>query len=287
MAKLSLRAMVEADLPAAHNLRQIIGWNQTLADWQRLLRLEPHGCFVAMKGPDLVGTVTTTSYGRALAWIGMVLVHPEHRRQGIARGLMERAIHYLQRKEIQVIKLDATPAGQALYEQLGFVSEWTLTRWQRGPTAAPSPKDLQDSVARPLREDDWPAIIQLDKLTLGAARPQLLRSLAESSKCALACPGTESVTGWGLLRPGANADYLGPLASVKPDGGLALILDLLLAAAHRPLFWDVPDANGRARTIAKEAGFQPLRPLTRMRLGPPMAAVDVSAVLGIADPAVG
>src|SRR5580704_1065850 len=34
-------------------------------------------------------------------------------------------------REVLLIKLDATPAGQSVYERLGFVSDWTLTRYLR------------------------------------------------------------------------------------------------------------------------------------------------------------
>src|SRR5438477_13073544 len=115
MDDLTLRMMEERDLPQTDYLRSLIGWNQTLSDWHRFLSLEPQGCFVAVLNSEVVGTVATTSYGRELAWIGMMLVHPDHRRKGIARRLMLRALEYLKGKEVQCIGLDATPAGQPLY----------------------------------------------------------------------------------------------------------------------------------------------------------------------------
>ena len=65
-------------------LKEAAGWNQTEADWRRLIKLEPNGCFAAIENDRLVGTTTTTTYGDELAWIGMVLVDPQHRRRGIA-----------------------------------------------------------------------------------------------------------------------------------------------------------------------------------------------------------
>src|SRR5436190_22480309 len=115
-----LRVMTGLDLPAADALRREVGWNQKPQDWRRLLRLEPNGCFLAMHKGFLAGTVTTTTYGTALAWIGMMLVHPDHRRMGIATRLINRALEYLKEREVRCVKLDATPAGQPLYEQLGL-----------------------------------------------------------------------------------------------------------------------------------------------------------------------
>ena len=81
----ALRLMSESDLSFADSLRAGAGWNQTPQDWQRLLALEPEGCFVAQWNDLLAGTVTTTRFGTKLAWIGMLLVHPQFRRRGIGK----------------------------------------------------------------------------------------------------------------------------------------------------------------------------------------------------------
>ncbi|MBU6402797.1 MAG: GNAT family N-acetyltransferase, partial [Verrucomicrobia bacterium] len=119
MSEVSVRLMTEADLEAADELRRLAGWNQTPLKWRCLRRLVPHGCFVAVFDGQVVGTVTTTTYGQALAWIGMMLVHPAHRRLGIGTRLMRQALAFLQQRGTQCIKLDATPAGQPVYAKLG------------------------------------------------------------------------------------------------------------------------------------------------------------------------
>ncbi len=131
---LSLRLATTEDIPAALTLCRIAGWNQLTEDWKRLLDYEPDGCFAAETEGRLVGTVTTTRYGSGLAWIGMMLVHPDYRRRGIATMLMERSLEYLQDRGVRCIKLDATPEGQHVYEQLGFSAEWSMRRWTRAGT---------------------------------------------------------------------------------------------------------------------------------------------------------
>lgn len=287
MNDLSLRVMVEADVPAADALRRLIGWNQTPADWRRLLELEPGGCFAALQGHELVGTVTTTAYGQALAWIGMMLVHPERRRQGIATRLMRQAVEYLQGQGVRCIKLDATPAGLPLYEQLGFVAEWTLTRWQRPGASEPLVLENAAEDTRALGEADWEAVVRSDAAAFGTPRARLLRSLARGSRRLLAWPAHGPVAGWGLLRDGASADYLGPVLSARAEGAGSLVAALLRDAEKRPVIWDVPDPNAPAKALAQRFGFQPIRPLTRMRLGPGSVPSDPCAQFAIADPAVG
>ena len=287
MNEILLRRMIESDLPAADELRRLAGWNQTPDDWRALLELEPHGCFVALKGAELVGTVTTTTYGRALAWIGMMLVHPEHRRQGIAARLMDQALEYLCGRNIPSVGLDATPAGLPLYEKLGFVAEWTFTRWQRAADAEQVSARSNVSEVREPGESDWPALVELDAATFGVPRPQLIKSLARRSLAALVWPAQGQPVGWGLLRPGANAHYLAPLTCMQPEGALSLVEPLLGRAFGSSVFWDIPDQNRVAKGAAERFGFTRVRPLTRMRLGPGSTSTDAGAQFAIADPAVG
>src|SRR5256885_14028805 len=103
-----VRPMNESDLPFADSLRELAGWNQTLVDWRRMLALSPSsqsasvetcapqsGCFVAEWEGVLVGTVTILCYGKELAWIGMLLVHPESRGRGIGQTLLHHCLDHL------------------------------------------------------------------------------------------------------------------------------------------------------------------------------------------------
>jgi len=287
MEKISLRRMIDGDLPAADGLRRLARWNQTLGDWRRLLWLEPRGCFVAVENNEVVGTVTTTTYGQTLAWIGMMLVHPEHQRRGIGTQLMRQALDYLRDRGVACLKLDATPVGRPLYEKLGFVPESTLTRWQQPSSSRIQTLDPVAAAARELTDADWEVVEGIDRAAFGASRACLLRSLAHDSPAVLVWPAQGRVIGWGMVRPGANADYLGPLVCSSDEGLLSLVAALLGKAGSHSVIWDVPDKNESAKATAQRFGFAPLRPLTRMRLGPEIVVGDRQNPFAIADPAVG
>jgi GNAT superfamily N-acetyltransferase len=287
MSDVALRVMSSGDVLAADSLRRLIGWNQTPEDWRRLLELEPQGCFVALREAELVGTVTTTTYGQTLAWIGMMLVHPQYRRQGLGTRLMRQALDYLAGRAIECVRLDATPAGYPLYEQLGFAAEWTLTRWQRPAGGALAAASGSPPATRALAETDWGAVEALDHEAFGAPRGRLLRRLAAASRVARVWPAAGAPAGFGLLRAGANADYLGPVVCASAEGARALTAALLGDSGARPIFWDAPDPNATAKATAPAFGFAPVRPLTRMRLGPEAAPNSPQVQFAIADPAVG
>jgi GNAT superfamily N-acetyltransferase len=89
----SLGVLTEDDVAGALALGDVLGWNKTADDWTRIIRLSPAGCFAAREGSGLVGTITTTAYGQTLAWIGMMIVHPDRQRRGIGAALMEDGPH--------------------------------------------------------------------------------------------------------------------------------------------------------------------------------------------------
>ena len=281
-SEIEMRRLTPADIPAADALRNASGWNQIPADWERLLMLEPDGCFAAQRAGTIVGTATTTRYGAKLAWIGMVLVHPDHRRQGIARALMEHCLRYLKNCGVQSIKLDATPHGHPLYTQLGFVEEWTLARWE---CAAPAISTELLGV-RPLLESDWETLIEMDAGAIGAPRGALLRALYQSALCTFVADLNGIIKGFGMLRSGAYADYLGPLVATDSTSAAQLAYALLVSAAG-PVIWDIPDPNVEAEALAGRLGFSRVRPFTRMWLGQNARTSQPQHLFAIADPATG
>jgi len=283
---LSIRLLTLADIPFADSVRTLAGWNQTLADWQRFLATEPEGCFLAEWNGAPAGTATTTVYGPALAWIGMVLVHPDHRRRGIGRALLEKCIQHLRQRGVRCIKLDATPAGKKVYDGLGFKDEGTLTRWEHA--TADWPKTEIISEIQECRDID--AVEPLDTAAFGVSRRKVLEPLMNQSRHALiyeAEPG--KCASYALLRDGSSALYLGPIVAASPDAGIALVKALLThsAVAARKIYWDIPDQNAAAVGLAKELGFTPQRTLTRMYLGENSSPGNPLQQFAIAAPEVG
>jgi predicted N-acetyltransferase YhbS len=280
----SLRRLCAEDLAAADQLRADLGWNQTILDWQRLLTLSPEGSFAAEQNARIIGTCTTVTYGNALAWIGMMMVHPESRGQGIGNALLQHAVDHLRQLGVGCIKLDATPMGKPLYARTGFVPEWTLTRWEH--QGSPSGVESKPGLLHPPAEKDWPAILALDTQACGVYRGPLLRSLAADSQRVLIYESEGSILGFGMLRRGARADYFGPMVA-HPGIGEPLARCLLSGHDDQPIHWDIPDLNQPASDLARRLGFAFLRPLTRMYLESNLVPSDPFCQWAIADPATG
>ena len=281
--------MVDADLAFADRLRDLAGWNQTPQDWWRLLRHDPDGCFVAEWKGRPAGTATTTTYSKDLAWVGMVLVDPDVRRQGIGTALLTRCIEHLRQSGVRCIKLDATPLGRQVYETLGFVAEWSLARWETAelPTRRDRFETAADRGPRRLDSGRIGRVEDLDAAAFGVARGRMLSMLAAQSDTHVRTDGAGQVTGYGMLRPGRRASYLGPIVAADESAGTAIADSLLGGTPGRPVYWDIPEANRAAVRVARRYGMSRQRTLTRMYLGRNARPGSPSAQWAIAAPEIG
>ena len=252
--------MTQDDIPDAMRLKEIAGWNQTVADWQRFLSATPDGCFVAEHQGRVIGTVTTIVYEDRFAWIGQLLVDPEQRGRGTGTALLKRAIAYLDSQNIACMKLDATPMGKPLYQKLGFVPEYESQRWMLKRPA--NEKIMQDKAV------EIQDVLPLDREIFGADRSQLLRSLAEEApEFTLSLRLGAGIAGYTFGRHGALADQLGPWMANREEVAAELLDEFLRRSGRELLFVDCMLNNPWSVPLVKERGFEFSRPLTRMFRG--------------------
>ncbi len=276
--QLVIRDFAEADLAFADGVREAAGWNQTPEDWKRLISYAPQGCFLAEWDGQRAGTVTTTQYGDRLAWIGMMLVHPDHRRHGIATALMERALAHLRACGVGCIKLDATPEGEPVYGQLGFQTEFESHRWEGGPSGRHRGESERESLPLPL---------DFDTAAFGVDRGEWLEKISrDARRLCLAREGEGNPAAFGMIRPGARADYLGPATASDPASGRE-VMEKLLGSLGGTTFWDIPELNRDAVALAGAHGFQRTRPFVRMHTGDAPVPGNPALQFALGDPATG
>lgn len=281
--RLVIRLLTEADIPQAMKLKESAGWNQTENDWRCLLGLEPLGCFAAELDRELVGTTTTTTYEDELAWIGMVLVQPERRRQGIATRLLTTALEYLKNR-VATIKLDATPAGKFVYEGFGFNTEGLIERWTRSAdfqAAGSNDGTVPD-------RDTLHELFALDREVFKANRSKLIEMLVANASAGPVITKTEDgvLSGYAFSRKGSKADYVGPFISQDKNQAGPLLDRLLQQMTGRSLYFDFNTACICDSTVLVERGFKKERELIRMHYGEPSSSTS-PFVIGIAGPEVG
>lgn len=286
VGQLEIRLLSESDIAEAMRLKKEAGWNQTEEDWRRLLRLGPRGCYAATARGRLVATTTTTTYGQALAWVGMVLVNPMFRRQGIATALVRAALDSLEAEDVAAVKLDATPEGAPVYESLGFEAELRIERWT-GMGGGNASEDGMSVNAAPAQL--FEQIFEFDQRAFGADRSELLKALLEGG-CAtpsLRIGGGGRLRGYALARCGSQATYIGPIVAEEAETAAFLLGEVLSRLDAGRIYVDLNTTfEGGARELSA-LGFIRQRELIRMRRGKNTAAGTSRSVLAIAGPEVG
>ncbi len=257
------------DADDALRLSDAAGWNQTADDWRLFIE---HGQVLGCRSADgrLVATGAALPYPdaerkaeltpRGLGWISMVLVSPEWRHRGLATALLHEAIDWLRQRQLTPL-LDATPAGQAVYTQLGFQPGMAFERWQATLSAS---SGVFAAAPAPAGADDRSAIVALDHAAQQVQRAVLIDAL-------LARPHTRAWLdtqrrGFVIRRAGRRAVQIGPLVADDDDAAIAL-LSAALAGIDGAVFLDLPV---RCRAMARQLaqwGFSRQRPFVRMALG--------------------
>ncbi len=264
----------ERHVAGALDLSRAAGWNQTAADW---LLMIGRGRAFGIAAPDggLVATALALPYPPGFGWVSMVLVHAAWQRRGLGTLLLSRAVDELRERGL-VPFLDATPAGRALYDPLGFRAVESITRWRgtgRGDRAAslrPVPGAAE--------------IAELDRAAFGADRTAILADLlAREGALSRIDPGGR---GFLLTRPGRAATQLGPVVAFSESVALDLV-DGALDRIAGPALIDVPDREAGLAGLLRDRGFEPERPFTRMALDRDTAFGEQALVRAIAGPELG
>jgi GNAT superfamily N-acetyltransferase len=249
------RTLVPADLPELLALCSAAGWNQTPADWRRIMALEPEGCLGLEHDGRLVATATTVCYARELAWIGMVLTHADYRGRGFGSRITALAVEHARGCGVRTVKLDATDMGRPVYLRLGFEDECPIERWIRAPDARP----IGPTATEPARVSYSPEPA-LDREAFGADRGALLASLAREEAL------SDSGQGYALARAGARSLHIGPCVARTPEAARSLLGALARRHEGTAISLDLLPSNAQAVTLASQLGFAPARRLTRMVL---------------------
>jgi ribosomal protein S18 acetylase RimI-like enzyme len=135
-AMFSLRTMTIDDYDAVMTLmQQTPGISLRDADSReniaRYLQRNPGHSFVALSGGDIVGCLMSGHDGRR-GYLQHLLVHPEHRRLGIANALVERCLATLQAIGIHKSHIDVLKGnedGAAYWRSQGWQLRTDIERY--------------------------------------------------------------------------------------------------------------------------------------------------------------
>ncbi|MEU6943976.1 GNAT family N-acetyltransferase [Streptomyces sp. NPDC046316] len=246
--QLPIRILTSADLTACADLSEDRGWLREEHKWNLLLTA---GTGYGIDDPDgkgLIAASVVTSYGPGLSAIGMVLVADRYARRGVGRRLMH---HVVTEAGDTPLTLHATPNGQPLYEQLGFVQTGRAEMLKGRFTATePAP----EIATRAATAEDLQTVLRLDTEVFGLDRTHMITRLPAFADHLRVAEENGEITGFAAAWPNMDTHVVGPLIARDTATAQALVA-ALAAATDRALRTDVDVRHEALLTWLKANGL--------------------------------
>ena len=235
------------------------GWNPGVHDAQLFFSADPQGFLGAFIDDQLVGSISAVCYGDDFAFLGLYLVKPELRGQGIGSQLWA---HAMQRVEGRTVGLDGVVDMQSSYARSGFALAYRNIRFGGQVRDVPPLSDAMVVIGR----DDLHRIQSLDRATFGADRSAFLADwLSQPEGHSWAYVEDGQIRGFGTVRACREGFKVGPLVA---DSALvaAEVFNALAKSVGDggPIYLDVPEPNVAALDLARAVGLSPVFETARM-----------------------
>jgi len=134
--------------------------------FSRVFGKEPVKLFVAEVDNRVVG-MTMVNNRRKVGYIANVMVHPTHRKKGIATKLMKNALNYVQRKKGRAVLhvISTNTSAKSLYTKLGFKKFENIAYLVGDIDSLLKPKNSKEIQIRPFRKSDTDEVYNLIKIS--------------------------------------------------------------------------------------------------------------------------
>ncbi len=167
---------------------------------------------------------------------------------------MEHLLAWMEEQKVPLVKLDASPAGQPLYEKLGFVplDEVFVFQRQAGQLEGQCPKGIER-----LTPPHLDLIADSDTQALGADRSRLLRALLEiyPGRAFISLNEQEQINGYVI----AQAKRIGPWVMNESSDAERLLRQALTLPFNGSVSVVTPAENTDAVSLLRRYGFQAVR----------------------------
>ena len=163
-----------SDLEFAASLTKKEGWHsETLSAFSTFYDNNPYGCLICEVDAVPAGICIATAYQNS-GFIGELIVDKQFRSQGIGRILMQSAIEYLQKRNIEMVFIDGVQKAIPFYLTLGFRPICRSLRFfgQIDPQENPEIKNIS--------ADDLQMIYEVDRDCFGDDRSFFLKKRFEN-----------------------------------------------------------------------------------------------------------
>lgn len=279
-----LRNIKENDIEGCKKLSDAEGWNQTKNDWAFLIKNPQNINFLCVYGGKIIGTTTALIYNN-LAWIGMVLVDERFRGKGVSKLLLTEVFGKL--IEHKSIKLDATLAGQKVYEKFGFQNEYLIDRMTSHSQYFNFKQEFNSQNLELFSQSDLDEIIKLDEVAFGVNRRELINYLTKNPENSWTLRKENKITGFVLGRNGEKYYQIGPVISDTDKTAKILISKALENLKNQLVVIDILQTKVVIINWLNSINFTKQRHFVRMYKNDNIVAESSNNLFAIAGPELG
>ncbi|MGB0372856.1 MAG: GNAT family N-acetyltransferase [Opitutales bacterium] len=222
------------------------GWNPGLSDAECYYAADPNGFFVGLLNDEPIATISAVKYDNSFGFLGFYIVKPEFRGQGYGIRIWNAAMDYLNGCNIA---LDGVVAQQENYKKSGFQYAYGNLRYEGVAKHVPFSKSgLTEISIIPFDE-----LRDYDQGFFPASRDSFLKKwYTQTSSYGLAFRKTNTIRGYGLIRPCVSGYKVGPLYAEDVNVAQTLLSALVTHLAPGERFYlDVPQINQAALQLTE------------------------------------
>ena len=259
---LAIRPMQAHDVNLAIDWAAAEGWNPGLHDARCFHAADTGGFLVGLLGGQPVATISVVRYGNAHGFLGLYIVAPGYRGQGLGLQLWQAGMAHLNGR---TVGLDGVVAQQDNYRRSGFALAWRNARYEGlGNGAA-----VVDPQVVPLVSVSWAQLAAYDLPLFGAPREAFLQAWVDQpGSVARGLVVDGELKGYAVLRPCRTGFKIGPLFADTPALAERLFVAMRAQVPNGDRFYlDVPTPQLEAVALAQRHAMQPVFETARMYTG--------------------
>lgn len=278
LENLEIKKLNKDGLDTLMNWAKEEGWNPGLHDADAFWNTDPDGFYGFFHEDALIAGGAIISYNGEFGFMGLFIVHPQLRRQGIGNKLwhLRRDILLGRLKSDAAIGMDGVVAMQPFYEKGGFKKAFRDERYE-----CTGQKMNVSSHITPLRPAEYEKIMDYDSACLGYKRKTFLKYwLLMPQSLAFQYSENNEILGYAVIRKVDHGYKIGPLFADNSQIGEELYRACLNSALNEPVYLDIPVINQNAVNLVNKYGASYVFECARMYHGQP-PKMNISKVYGI------
>lgn len=254
------------------------GWNPGKHDAKLFWDADPDGFYGCFYQNNLIAGGSVVAYNNEFGFMGLFIVHPDFRNDGIGRKLWHarRDLLLSRLQPNSTIGMDGVLTMQPFYQKGGFNIAFKDERYEFKGQAFASSNHIS-----PISIDDFNQIAEYDTKIFGCKRTQFLTGwLFMTDHFSFCYKIDNAVEGYAVIRKAETGFKIGPLFANNAEIAEALFKSCISTAENNPVYLDIPTTNEDAVNLVHKYGGNYVFECARMYHGK-TPNTPIHAIFGI------